>query len=113
MGRWETTNHLDTTVAPEAVWGKAYADADAWPAWNEEIAGGPVATGHGAARGPRRARGATRDRRPGGKLKPMHLESRSPYSSSSRGSSTWRRETFGAAAAPEGDGSDIDHTRVG
>ncbi|HET7121703.1 MAG TPA: SRPBCC family protein [Solirubrobacterales bacterium] len=37
MGRWETTSRRDTTVPPEAVWTKAYADVEAWPAWNEEI----------------------------------------------------------------------------
>ena len=37
MGRWETTSKLDAAVPPAAVWTKAYANADAWPAWNEEI----------------------------------------------------------------------------
>ena len=37
MARWETTSRRDAEVPPEAVWQNAYAGADAWPAWNEEI----------------------------------------------------------------------------
>ncbi len=37
MGRWETTSSLEADVPPAAVWERAYADADAWPAWNAEI----------------------------------------------------------------------------
>ena len=37
MGHWETSSRLDTGVSPAAIWERAYADADAWPRWNEEI----------------------------------------------------------------------------
>ena len=37
MSRWETTSTLVAEVSSAAVWGKAYADADAWPKWNAEI----------------------------------------------------------------------------
>ena len=49
MGRWETTSTLEAGVTPASVWGKAYADADAWPKWNAEIKraslDGPLALG--------------------------------------------------------------------
>jgi hypothetical protein len=37
MGRWQTSAQIEAEVAPAAVWGKAYADAGAWPSWNSEI----------------------------------------------------------------------------
>ncbi|MET0559910.1 MAG: SRPBCC family protein [Solirubrobacterales bacterium] len=37
MSRWETTSALEAAVAPSAVWGRAYADAGAWPRWNAEL----------------------------------------------------------------------------
>jgi hypothetical protein len=37
MSRWETTSTHEAGVSPVAVWKKAYADADAWPAWNAEL----------------------------------------------------------------------------
>lgn len=38
MARWETTSRLQADMAPaEAVWQKAYADAEAWPRWNAEL----------------------------------------------------------------------------
>lgn len=37
MSRWETTSVHEGTVAPAAVWEKAYADAGAWPKWNAEL----------------------------------------------------------------------------
>jgi len=49
MGRWETTSSLEATVAPTAIWEKAYRDADAWPRWNAELKSarldGPLASG--------------------------------------------------------------------
>ena len=49
MGRWETTSELCADVSPGAIWGKAYADAEAWPEWNDEIQrarlGGPLELG--------------------------------------------------------------------
>ena len=49
MSRWETTSTLEAEVPAEAVWEKAYADAEAWPKWNEEIKraslDGPLALG--------------------------------------------------------------------
>jgi hypothetical protein len=49
MSRWETSSSLDAEVAPAAVWGRAYADADAWPRWNAELKratlDGPLAAG--------------------------------------------------------------------
>lgn len=37
MSRWETTSTLESAVAPADVWEKAYADAAAWPRWNDEL----------------------------------------------------------------------------
>jgi Polyketide cyclase / dehydrase and lipid transport len=37
MSRWETTSEQEADVAPSAIWGRAYADAEAWPRWNAEI----------------------------------------------------------------------------
>ena len=37
MGEWATSSHHSTVLAPEAIWTRAYADADAWPRWNPEI----------------------------------------------------------------------------
>ena len=37
MSRWETASVLEGAVAPADVWGKAYADAAAWPRWNDEL----------------------------------------------------------------------------
>ncbi|HEX7278594.1 MAG TPA: SRPBCC family protein [Solirubrobacterales bacterium] len=37
MSRWETTSTHQGAVAPADVWEGAYADADAWPRWNEEL----------------------------------------------------------------------------
>lgn len=37
MSRWETQSELVATVAPSAVWSRAYVDAAAWPRWNREI----------------------------------------------------------------------------
>lgn len=37
MSRWETTSTLEADVSPAAIWGIAYADAEAWPQWNTEI----------------------------------------------------------------------------
>lgn len=37
MSRWETTSTREGAVAPAAVWEKAYADAAAWPRWNDEL----------------------------------------------------------------------------
>ncbi len=37
MSRWETSCTTEGAVPPSVVWGKAYADADAWPAWNREL----------------------------------------------------------------------------
>lgn len=49
MSRWETTSTLEVEAAPAAVWSRAYADAEAWPRWNEAIAraslDGPLALG--------------------------------------------------------------------
>lgn len=49
MGHWETTSQLTGKVAPDAIWERAYADAQAWPRWNSEIASarldGPLALG--------------------------------------------------------------------
>jgi hypothetical protein len=47
MSRWETSSTLATDLPPSAIWSCAYADAQAWPAWNKEIASarldGPLA----------------------------------------------------------------------
>lgn len=49
MNRWETTSELVADVAPDAVWSRAYTDAEAWPRWNDEIKSarldGPLALG--------------------------------------------------------------------
>lgn len=49
MSRWETTSALEAAAPPGAVWGRAYAEASAWPRWNEEIRearlDGPLALG--------------------------------------------------------------------
>ena len=37
MSRWETTETLQGDASPASVWERAYADAGAWPAWNEEL----------------------------------------------------------------------------
>lgn len=37
MSRWETTSTVEADTAPAAVWERAYADAEAWPAWNSEL----------------------------------------------------------------------------
>jgi Polyketide cyclase / dehydrase and lipid transport len=37
MSRWETTSELEASVAPAAVWERAYARSEAWPRWNPEI----------------------------------------------------------------------------
>jgi hypothetical protein len=47
MSRWETSSTLATDLQPSAIWARAYADAQAWPAWNREISSarldGPLA----------------------------------------------------------------------
>jgi hypothetical protein len=49
MSRWETSSVLEADVPPAAIWGQAYADAEAWPKWNAEIKSarldGPLALG--------------------------------------------------------------------
>jgi hypothetical protein len=49
MSRWETTTTLTAEAPPSEVWGRAYADAAAWPEWNAEIKRaslhGPLALG--------------------------------------------------------------------
>ncbi len=49
MSRWETTSRLEADVAADAVWESAYADAGAWPRWNDELKraslDGPLAEG--------------------------------------------------------------------
>jgi Polyketide cyclase / dehydrase and lipid transport len=37
MSRWETTSTLAGSASSAEVWEKAYADAAAWPQWNEEL----------------------------------------------------------------------------
>jgi hypothetical protein len=37
MNRWETTSVHEGTASPAEVWAKAYADAAAWPHWNDEL----------------------------------------------------------------------------
>jgi hypothetical protein len=37
MNPWETTSALEGAVSPADVWEKAYADAAAWPLWNDEL----------------------------------------------------------------------------
>ncbi len=38
MGEWSTISQFETDVSTQAIWDRAYADADAWPQWNPEIA---------------------------------------------------------------------------
>jgi Polyketide cyclase / dehydrase and lipid transport len=38
MGDWQTTSTHDTGLPAEKIWNGAYADPDAWPLWNREIA---------------------------------------------------------------------------
>ena len=38
MGEWSTTSQFETEASAQAIWDRAYADADAWPQWNPEIA---------------------------------------------------------------------------
>jgi Polyketide cyclase / dehydrase and lipid transport len=49
MSRWETTSTHEGAVSPVDVWEKAYADAAAWPRWNDELRSaeldGPLAPG--------------------------------------------------------------------
>ena len=49
MGRWETTSVHEASVAPDAIWARAYADPSAWARWNPELASaeaeGPLALG--------------------------------------------------------------------
>ena len=50
MSRWETTSELVVPgVTAEDVWARAYADARAWPRWNDALASaeldGPLAVG--------------------------------------------------------------------
>lgn len=49
MNEWSTTSVRETDADPQAVWHLAYADADAYPHWNPEIAEakleGPLAQG--------------------------------------------------------------------
>ncbi len=37
MSRWETTSTHEGAASPADVWETAYADAAAWPKWNEEL----------------------------------------------------------------------------
>lgn len=37
MSRWETISTHEGTASPADVWEKAYADAAAWPRWNDEL----------------------------------------------------------------------------
>lgn len=37
MSRWETTSTHEGAASPAAIWEKAYADAAAWPRWNDEL----------------------------------------------------------------------------
>lgn len=37
MSRWETTSTHEGAASPAEVWEKAYADAAAWPRWNDEL----------------------------------------------------------------------------
>jgi hypothetical protein len=49
MSRWETSSTLEAQASPASVWEKAYADAVAWPLWNQELKSatldGPLALG--------------------------------------------------------------------
>jgi hypothetical protein len=35
---WSTTHGLEASVSATAVWSRCYADAEAWPEWNRELA---------------------------------------------------------------------------
>lgn len=37
MSHWETTSTHEGAASPAAVWAKAYANAAAWPRWNDEL----------------------------------------------------------------------------
>ncbi|HET9198821.1 MAG TPA: SRPBCC family protein [Solirubrobacterales bacterium] len=37
MSRWETTSTLEVEAPPAAIWDSAYARADDWLKWNEEL----------------------------------------------------------------------------
>ena len=37
MSRWETTSTHEGSASPADIWEKAYADAAAWPKWNDEL----------------------------------------------------------------------------
>jgi hypothetical protein len=37
MSRWQTSASLEAEVDPDSIWRRAYADASAWPRWNEEL----------------------------------------------------------------------------
>jgi Polyketide cyclase / dehydrase and lipid transport len=37
MSRWETTSTLETDALPAAIWDNAYAEADDWLKWNQEL----------------------------------------------------------------------------
>lgn len=49
MSRWQTQSTTEASVPPAAIWEGAYADASAWPEWNDEIKraelDGPLAIG--------------------------------------------------------------------
>jgi len=52
MSRWETTSTHEGAASTGDVWEKAYADATAWPHWNEELKSaeldGPLSLGASA-----------------------------------------------------------------
>jgi hypothetical protein len=37
MSHWETTSTLETDAPPAAIWNNAYAQADDWLKWNDEL----------------------------------------------------------------------------
>lgn len=37
MSCWETTSTLETDAPPTAIWNNAYAQADDWLKWNDEL----------------------------------------------------------------------------
>jgi hypothetical protein len=37
VSRWETTSTHEGGAPPADVWEKAYANAEAWPRWNDEL----------------------------------------------------------------------------
>jgi hypothetical protein len=49
ISRWSTHSTIETAVTAASIWASAYADAEAWPLWNEEIRSarldGPLALG--------------------------------------------------------------------